>query len=109
MRRRHQLLAYTPVDPLAQQIGVAVMPGVLLLMPAIISGPHAIRHRFSAPQPAPQHPHQLLGHNERGQTAWIGLRLRSRVDSYHTFVRKTLHNSHPVCYYIRILVGSNDH
>jgi hypothetical protein len=47
MRRRHQLLAYTPVDPPAQQIGVAVVPGVFLLMPAIISGPHAIRHRFS--------------------------------------------------------------
>jgi len=46
VRRRHQLLAYPPVDPLAQHIGVALVPGVLLLMPAIISGPHAIRHRF---------------------------------------------------------------
>jgi len=52
MRRRHQLPAYSPVDPFAQQIGVAVVPDVLLLMPAIIGGPHAIRHRFSAPRPA---------------------------------------------------------
>ena len=39
-------MACTPVDPLAPQIGMAVVPGVLLLMTAIISGPHAIRHRF---------------------------------------------------------------
>ena len=38
----------------------------------------AVRTRSAtglAPRPVPQHPHQLLGHNQRGQTAWIGLRL----------------------------------
>lgn len=102
MRRCHQLLAYPPLDPLAQRIGVAVVPGVLLLIPAIISGPHAIRHRFRRAT-GPQHPRQLLGHDQRGQTAWIGLRLRSRADSYHISVRSRLQDSHKICYYIRII------
>jgi hypothetical protein len=107
MRRCHQLLAYPPLDPYARRIGVAVVPGVLLLIPAIISGPHAIRHRFRHAT-GPQHPRQLLGHDQRGQTAWIGLRLRSQADSHHIFVRSVLQDTHQICYYIRI-IESSDH